>query len=157
MRIIGLFKLLSAVGFLALAILGMNHLLNPQQHEALKTALETSRLDSENQFMHQMFEKMLAIPPETLKDLRLVLFFYAALHGVEGIGLICGQTWAEWLVVLNTGLFVPWEVYEIFHAFSWLRISALALNLAIMAYFIGRLVRQHKLHKLEHQGAPVPA
>jgi len=157
MRSIGAFKLLTASILLGLA-LGMRTLLNPAERDALHAAMLASRLDADSSIFHEFVQHVFSISPETLKNLRVGLFFYAGLHGLEGFGLIFGQTWAEWLVVLNTGVFVPWEVYEIATGASPLRISALVLNLAIMAYFIVRLVKQHKLRHAEKMAGrgPVP-
>jgi uncharacterized membrane protein (DUF2068 family) len=38
--------------------------------------------------------------------------------------------------VVVTASLIPFEVWEIFHEFSWLKIFALALNVAIVWYLI---------------------
>ena len=42
-------------------------------------------------------------------------FAYAIVFSVEGIGLLLGSRWAEWLTVVSTGLLIPFEIYEVFH------------------------------------------
>lgn len=70
-------------------------------------------------------------------------FVYTALFTVEGIGLWLGKRWAKYLTVIATALFVPMEIYELSQRVSIPRLSALLLNLAIVAYLIYRLRRRH--------------
>ncbi|TMC10292.1 MAG: DUF2127 domain-containing protein, partial [Chloroflexi bacterium] len=43
----------------------------------------------------------------------LVVIAYAAVEGTEGIGLALRRRWAEYLIVVATGLFIPYEVWEV--------------------------------------------
>ena len=65
-----------------------------------------------------------------------VVLFYAALEGVEAVGLWLGKRWAEYLTFISTTLLLPLEVYEIVHPRSVLKIITFVLNLAIVIYLI---------------------
>jgi uncharacterized membrane protein (DUF2068 family) len=66
----------------------------------------------------------------------VALSAYAALEGVEMIGLWMGRRWAEYLTFLATAALLPLEIYELSQRVSVLKIVALVLNLAIVAYLI---------------------
>jgi uncharacterized membrane protein (DUF2068 family) len=59
---------------------------------------------------------------------------YALLEGTEGVGLSMRKRWAEYLTVIATGLFIPFEVYEVFNQVTLFRVGALLLNLAVVGY-----------------------
>jgi uncharacterized membrane protein (DUF2068 family) len=61
---------------------------------------------------------------------------YAILEGVEAVGLWFGRRWAEYLTFIATIIFVPYEVYELTKGVSALKLVALALNLAVVAYLL---------------------
>jgi len=61
---------------------------------------------------------------------------YAALEGVEAIGLWWQKRWAEYLTLIATALFIPLEVYEIVHKLSPLKIIALIVNVAVVVYLL---------------------
>jgi uncharacterized membrane protein (DUF2068 family) len=61
---------------------------------------------------------------------------YAALEGTEAAGLWRGRRWAEYLTFLATVIFVPYEVYELTTTISALKILALVINVAIVAYLL---------------------
>jgi uncharacterized membrane protein (DUF2068 family) len=63
---------------------------------------------------------------------------YALLEGTEGIGLAMRRRWAEYLTVIATGAFIPFEVYEVVHRVTLLRVGALLLNLAVVGYLAYR-------------------
>jgi uncharacterized membrane protein (DUF2068 family) len=67
------------------------------------------------------------------------MFVYASVFMVEGVGLIARRRWAEWFTVLVTASFVPLEIYEIARHPDAIRIAALVVNLAIVAYLVMRL------------------
>jgi len=74
---------------------------------------------------------------------------YAALEGTEAAGLVLRRRWAEYLVLLATGAFIPLEVDEVLFHPSVLKVLALMVNLLIIGY----LVRRKRLF-LERQGRP---
>jgi uncharacterized membrane protein (DUF2068 family) len=61
---------------------------------------------------------------------------YAVMEGVEAIGLWLGKRWAEYLTLVATLVFVPYEVYELTKSVSWLKVLTLLLNLAVAAYLL---------------------
>jgi uncharacterized membrane protein (DUF2068 family) len=61
---------------------------------------------------------------------------YAAMEGVEAIGLWQGRRWAEYLTFVATVVFVPYEIYELTRTVSALKVLALVINLAIVAYLL---------------------
>ena len=79
---------------------------------------------------------LLQLPHQTLFALAIVL--YAALEGTEGVGLWLRRRWAEYLTVIATGLFIPYEVVEVLHRHTLLRVGGLALNVAVVVYLACR-------------------
>ena len=60
---------------------------------------------------------------------------------VEGTGLVLRKRWAEWLTIVVTSSFVPFEAYELVHKPGVGKAVALVVNVAIVVYLIVR-VRQ---------------
>ena len=61
---------------------------------------------------------------------------YAAVRFAEGYGLWHGRTWAEWIAAVSGAIYVPFELYELERGVSWIKLSALSLNLAIVLYMV---------------------
>jgi uncharacterized membrane protein (DUF2068 family) len=61
---------------------------------------------------------------------------YAAVEGIEAVGLWLQKRWAEYLTFLVTASFLPLEVYELIHKFTPFKVLALIINLAIVAYLL---------------------
>ena len=59
---------------------------------------------------------------------------YASLRLIEAYGLWRGRRWAEWLAALAGGIYVPVEIYELTRGVSWIKVAALLLNAAVVAY-----------------------
>lgn len=73
----------------------------------------------------------------------LVLFavLYALVRGVEAYGLWHARRWAEWFAALAGGIYIPVELYELFHKPSVLALAALIVNVAIVLLML-RALRQ---------------
>jgi uncharacterized membrane protein (DUF2068 family) len=72
----------------------------------------------------------------TLTLVALGLFAYAGLQLLEGSGLWLLKRWGEYVAVIGTSVFLPLEVYELTHHLTWLKVVALLINLAAVAYLV---------------------
>src|ERR1700709_1929234 len=62
-----------------------------------------------------------ALGPGTLRLVGAGSFLYAALFLTEGIGLWRQKRWAEYLTVVATASFIPFEIFEIVQRRTWPR------------------------------------
>jgi uncharacterized membrane protein (DUF2068 family) len=81
-------------------------------------------------------DKLLSLRAHTLRTVGIALLAYAALEGVEAIGLWLLKRWAEYLTFIATAILLPLEVYEIANRVSVLKIIGLLINLAVVIYLI---------------------
>jgi uncharacterized membrane protein (DUF2068 family) len=72
----------------------------------------------------------------TLLLVALGVLAYSILELVEGYGLWFKKRWGEYVAVVATGLFIPLEIHEIIAKVTWLRVSALVVNLFAVAYIL---------------------
>ena len=79
-------------------------------------------------------------PPVHERDLTTEVLRSEPLIAVEGLGLLAGKRWAEWLTVAVTASFIPFELYELLHQPGPGRALTLALNVAVVAYLAYRRV-----------------
>jgi uncharacterized membrane protein (DUF2068 family) len=72
----------------------------------------------------------------------IIALAYGVLEGAEAYGLWRRRVWGEWLTVIATGLLLVPEVWELTKGTSPLKVGALLVNLAVVAYLIWRLRRR---------------
>jgi tetratricopeptide (TPR) repeat protein len=78
------------------------------------------------------------LPPHRIQEGAIVLFLYAALYTTETFGLWFRKPWGEWLTIIATTSFIPFEVYEVAHKMTIVRVSVLVLNIAIVIFLLYR-------------------
>jgi len=75
----------------------------------------------------------------------LLLAAFAATYGlvrfIEAYGLWYGRRWAEWFAAVSGAIYIPFEIYELFHRVSWLSFTALVLNVLVVALMVNVLYR----------------
>ncbi len=81
-------------------------------------------------------DKLFTLGSGTLLELGIALLAYAALEGVEAVGLWMTKRWAEYLTFLATAIFLPFEVYEIAHKPTALKVIGFIINLAVVIYLL---------------------
>ncbi|MDR0481416.1 MAG: DUF2127 domain-containing protein [Gallionellaceae bacterium] len=64
---------------------------------------------------------------------------YTIVRWAEAYGLWNNRRWAEWLAAVSGGIYMPFEIYELLHRFSWLAIAALAANVLIVWLMVNAL------------------
>jgi uncharacterized membrane protein (DUF2068 family) len=61
---------------------------------------------------------------------------YTVILVFEAVGLWFARRWAEYLTLVETGVLVPFEIYELTTRVSTLKILTLVINLAIVLYLL---------------------
>lgn len=70
-------------------------------------------------------------------------FIYSSLRFIEAYGLWHERAWAEWFGVISGGLYLPWEVYELFLGFSVVKLTLLVTNLLIVG-ILARAIQRNR-------------
>lgn len=71
-------------------------------------------------------------------------FGYAGIRLSEAYGLWRERRWAEWLAAWSGGIYIPFELYEISMRVTVLKVGALLLNVAIVAFMLYSLSQSRK-------------
>jgi len=77
-----------------------------------------------------------ATSPRGLHISLAALFIDGTVTCFEGWALQSRRPWGPWLVVAVTGSLLPFEVYELFHHFRWIRLVVLLVNAAVVVFLV---------------------
>lgn len=105
------------------------------------------RLDPHNRFIDPIIDRLHLITPQTMEFIAAGTFFYAIMFAVEGFGLYFEKVWAEYLVLIDTVVLLPLEIYEITRKPDLLRIGILVGNVLILAYLVYLRIKAHRLRR----------
>lgn len=70
---------------------------------------------------------------------------YSVVRLAEGYGLWMEHRWGAWLGALSGAIYVPIEIYELFHRPNWIKAGTLALNVSVVIY-LGWSLRKGRMH-----------
>jgi uncharacterized membrane protein (DUF2068 family) len=135
LRVIAVFKLVKAA---ALAVLGFAslRLIHRNVADAIAGWVMAIHVDPDNRFVNALLARVSGVDDRKLSAIGAGMFVYAAVMLVEGIGLFLEKRWAEYLTIVVTASLVPLEIYELVQRLTPLRVAALIVNLAIVAYLV---------------------
>lgn len=80
-------------------------------------------------------------------QLRLIaglVVVYAVVRFLEAYGLWRSRRWAEWLAAVSGGIYIPFEIYELSRGVTAIKLAALLLNIAVVAYMCYALWRSRR-------------
>src|ERR1700754_1505784 len=139
--LIGLFKLAKAIFFFCIGV-GAIHLLHKDLEDELLRLAVRVKFDPESKFVALLLDKVDLIDAHRLRQISVATFAYSALALTEGVGLLMEKVWAEYLTLILTISFLPWELYELARRPDWFRLSLLVINLAVLWYLVWLLRRK---------------
>jgi uncharacterized membrane protein (DUF2068 family) len=138
LRVIAVFKIAKALLCLAVAF-GALKMLEPGIAERARHTINALATHVDRRWAEQIIAWMSRQPVDRFHVIAIGAFFYAALFTTEGLGLWEARRWAEYLTVIATISFIPFELYELIHRQTVPRIAALVINVAVVVYLIQRL------------------
>lgn len=143
LTLIALFKFGKAALLIALG-LGTLQLIRSDLREQARSMFEALGSSIDVVPVLKLLRQIGALAPWRLRLIGGGAFLYAALFLTEGIGLWRQRRWAEYLTVIATASFIPFEIFELTQRLTYPRAGALITNIAVVAYLIYRL--RHPTH-----------
>jgi uncharacterized membrane protein (DUF2068 family) len=143
LRAIAAFKLVKALGLVVVAVTAFD-LVRSERLYAFAEWIAQLPIAQGHQVVIRLLYALLQLSPRKFVAIGVAACVYASLFLVEGWGLWRGKRWAEYLTVIATTSLIPFELWEIYQHVSWLKISALIVNVAIVLYLIHLLRREKR-------------
>ena len=145
--LIAIFKLAKCAFFFSLGV-GAVHFLHKDLGDAALRLATALRFDTDSKAVALVLDKIDLIDDHRLRQIGFATFGYSAVALTEGIGLLLERTWAEYLTLILTVSFVPWELFELVMRPSLIRVAIFLINLAVLWYLVWLLQRKGTLKPL---------
>jgi uncharacterized membrane protein (DUF2068 family) len=91
--------------------------------------------DTKHGVFHEV-NRLFALSKTELYLIGSAVALYTVILALEAFGLWFARRWAEYLTLVETGVLVPFEIYELTTRVSPLKILTLVINLAIVLYLL---------------------
>ena len=141
LKLIALFRWSKAIVLIG-AALGAMRLLRPGAAQQLAHWAMQLPFAEQHRFVSEAVAKFTQLDTSRFEWIVAGLFAYAALFTVEGFGLWFEKRWGEWLTIVATTSFIPFEVYELWRRATVVRGGMLIANVAIVIYLMWRIGRR---------------
>lgn len=133
--LIAVYKLLQALFFVAIGV-GAFRLLHKDIGDVLYQVASDLRFNPESRFVNFVLDRATLLNDPMLRRIGFGAFCYAAVGLLEGIGLYLEKAWAEYLTLIITASFLPFEVHEIMRRLTLPRVSLLVVNVLVLVYLL---------------------
>lgn len=70
---------------------------------------------------------------------------YSLVRFVEAYGLWAEKRWAEWFAAVSGAIYIPFEIINLFRGHLWLSLSALVINIVVVAVMVNALYRGRRV------------
>jgi uncharacterized membrane protein (DUF2068 family) len=138
LTMIALFKFLKATVLIAVGF-GALRLIHSDLRDQANALFDTLGQSVDVVPILRLLRDIGALAPNSLRLFGAGAFLYAALFLTEGVGLWRQKRWAEYLTVIATASFIPFEIFEIVQRRTLPRISALVINILVVLYLLYRI------------------
>ncbi len=130
------------VGLLTCVAIGL--FLTSKKYDSLSTFAEEYMMTGKREIIKIGLEQVLSVSTTKMQLGAAVSLVYAAVNGIEAVGLWYEKAWAMLLVVGIVGLTIPVEIYEIIHKVSIVKFVVFAINFAMFVYLLRHALEEHK-------------
>jgi uncharacterized membrane protein (DUF2068 family) len=135
LRAVALFEAFKGA-LVLIAGFGLARLVNRDVEAIAEAMVHRLHLDAAKGYPRIFLELAQNVSSAQLWMLAALAAAYSTLRFVEAFGLWRGRRWAEWLAALSGAIYVPVEIYELARRVTWIKLGALVLNAAVVAYMI---------------------
>ncbi len=84
--------------------------------------------------------------------LSIGVLVYAVIRFIEAYGLWRGFVWVEWFALISGGIYLPFEIYEMFTHISVLGVGVFIINVVVVWYMARILFEKRKEKRLMSEG-----
>jgi uncharacterized membrane protein (DUF2068 family) len=141
--LIATYKLIQSLLFAAIGIGALN-LLHQDAGDLLAQLADHLRFNPESRFVNFILDKASLLDDPLLLRIGATAFCYAGVGIIEGIGLYLEKAWGEYLTLVITASFLPWEIIKVLHRVTWNRSGLLAANVLVFLYLLKLVVERGK-------------
>jgi len=120
---------------------GLTRLVHRDVAHAAHALIDRLHLDAARKFPHIFLQLAANLSDAQLWGLAVLALAYALLRFAEAYGLWFQRRWGEWVAAVSGGIYVPVELYELARGVTWIKLAALLLNAAVVAYMCYMLWR----------------
>lgn len=142
--LIAIFKLAKALALLAAGI-GAAMLMHHDVQATLRSLTNALLVGRESRVIEQLLVKVASVDDRELRLAEVGTFLYSALFFTEGTGLLLRRRWAEYMTIIITASFIPFEIIAVVRRFAPVRLVVVVINVAVIWY----LVRKVQLDRRE--------
>jgi len=137
-RLIIAYKAISALVLLSVALLLLGIIVNHDFGQRVRTVVMLTGMRSDNHFLREGLPKLGVLGRGATTALGVLSLLYAVLESTEVFGLLNRRRWAEYLVLLATVFFLPYEGLEIVRLVTISKLAIFIINVAIAVYLVKR-------------------
>src|ERR1041385_3318890 len=138
-------KLLKGALFLSMAIVAYT-LSDNDLPDEYRQLLHHLRLNPEKKFFSELAVKVGTITEANVLWVAAGTAVYSLFSIVEGIGLMFRVSWAGWMSIGESAFFIPIEIFDLVHHFSYSVVVILLLNIMIVWYIYQNRARLFAHH-----------
>lgn len=119
-----------------LVIFELHKLAGDNIQQVVEALIAHLHLNPANHLVQEVVSKAGEI---TVGNIQLVMFgasLYALIRFVEAYGLWHSLVWTEWFALLSGAIYLPFELYELFHKPNLLTAAVLLINLVVVGFML---------------------
>jgi uncharacterized membrane protein (DUF2068 family) len=102
----------------------------------LKTLLRDLGVSVHHSRLLGLINKAFTVSPRALGFIAIGLGAYAVIEVIEGVGLWLGRRWGEYFAMIVTSIGLPYEIWDLTHKVTPLRLVAFLINLGLVLYLV---------------------
>jgi uncharacterized membrane protein (DUF2068 family) len=98
--------------------------------------LEFFHVNPHHHYVGVFIDLVYRISDVRLWKIAVVASLYAILRFIEAYGLWYALPWAEWMAFVSGAIYIPFEVADLIHRPTWIRLLIVVVNALVVMYML---------------------
>lgn len=132
-------------GLLSLIVaFGLHVLAGQNLQQVAETIVSHAHLNPAGRIPSLFIHDMSTLPEGKIVILSIGVLVYAMIRFIEAYGLWRGFVWIEWFALISGGVYLPFEIYEMYTHISAIGVGIFLVNVAVVWYMARILLIKRK-------------
>ncbi|MGO4891088.1 DUF2127 domain-containing protein [Flavobacterium sp. W21_SRS_FM6] len=124
--------------------IGLHTLAGENVQSIAESLVRHLHLNPASHYPHILIEASSQVTSSNIRLIAAGVLLYTLIRFIEAYGLWHQKRWTEWFALVSGGIYIPFEIREMYQHVNLFTLGAFSLNVLVVSYLVWLIFKPHK-------------